>query len=525
MDNEQTAKLTAIYLRKIGFFFRRAANFISSFRFGYQIGMVFHDRSIHLSLIRRSFFHSRVVDTFIYPIDESAVNDWNMLADAAVSILIDFMRERKLRRAPINVGLLNEDIAFRRLFLPIMSSKELNAAIHWEGEKLFPFPFDQSIVVASVEPAHLSTSSDRFAINITAVKEAIVNILYDRFLSAGLRIGQVGFLPNMLVSNLPNFGASFSAKNTLLIYLGGQYSMALFVRNGVLEFFQQFVTRPITAIDDETQIENREAIIAELVSFIDLYDGHNRGNPLDNIIVCGPYSGDQTVVEAIGGRIGLPCRSMEFHRNKPIGVDALSLRARLDVLTVGLSSPGHQMLVPTDIRRMRDRQALVYRIGAVTVLSLLATASLHLHMSGQFKTREDSLAKKQAIVSSYEQSPAYQTYLDLMGKVQLGKRYLNAESDEPKSAFHVVLKEVSLSLPRYITLTALNLEKSDTGHELIMEGYVRIDEFSPEIVLAEYVESLGALPFFSNVTVSHHQKRHDRDRDDLMFQLTMDTQV
>jgi hypothetical protein len=89
----------------------------------------------------------------------------------------------------------------------------------------------------------------------------------------------------------------------------------------------------------------------------------------------------------------------------------------------------------------------------------------------------------------------------------------------------VVLKEVSLSLPEYITLTAINLEEAGSGHELILEGYVRIREFSPEIVLAEYVETLNALPFFSGVTVSHHQKRPDRDKDDLTFQLKMDARV
>ena len=158
-------------------------------------------------------------------------------------------------------------------------------------------------------------------------------------------------------------------------------------------------------------------------------------------------------------------------------------------------------------------------------MAILTVGVTHLELSQMERHKRFELESKRSIVRSFENSPGYRGYVNLIGKLDRGQAYLNKVQSRYDSRFHVLMKELSLLVPDHVNLTAVDLEKEDSVYVMSIDGHVRLTGFSPEIVLAEYVEMLDSSPFFKNVTVSGHSKKRDQGRFDLTFQLIMDAGV
>ena len=527
MDKLKNKSQATDWLRGIASLFKSVSDTISSWRIGYQAGLVVSEDSVRLCLIRRLLFKNFIIDNAIYPLNPDETGDWGNRIESATDILAGYFKDRKLKNVPINIGLMGEDISFRRMYLPNMPAKELTAAIMWEAEKLFPFDLDRCSVDYRVVDRSVRNGIDQIGINIIAAKGEIIDNIYDRFGSAGLRVGQIGFLPSFLSSLLPT-DLSEAETHNLVLYLNDEQSMAVFIQDGLLEFFQQFVTRPLISSESEMTVANQDAITAELTSFIDLYNGQSAGNFVKAIMVCGKYAADRNLLKYISENTGLPCRSsLEMEAGPSIlnGVDENQVSEYLDVILVGLAATRVQPLAPPALKKIREKRLKLVRVGLVTVLALMIAgyAQIQLYRTQLYKKIE--LESKREMVRSFERSPGYHGYLNLVGKLNRSKAYLTQAQNRRESHYHVLLKELSLSLPDHIDLTSVSLEEEQGKYVLQINGNVRVTGFSPEIILADYIEVLGASPFFDNVAVASHNKKREQDHFDLMFQLKMDARV
>ena len=93
------------------------------------------------------------------------------------------------------------------------------------------------------------------------------------------------------------------------------------------------------------------------------------------------------------------------------------------------------------------------------------------------------------------------------------------------SRFQALLKEISLVTPSSLTLSALDIRSEEGRRVAQLDGRIRLSDFSPEIVLARYVEALANSPFFDSVTVISHQKQRDGESSVLNFQLMMSVRI
>jgi Tfp pilus assembly PilM family ATPase len=501
---------------------------LTSMRIGHQAGIVISKRSIRLCLVRRRLFRNRVIGTATYIMDPDISGNWVGQIEAAANILKSHLRENRLTRVPINIGLAGEDIAFRRMYLPQMPAGELSAAVLWEGEKIFPFNLNQCQVDHKLVDRVRRNDTDHAAINIVAARRSIIEIFYHRFGSTGLKIGQIGFLPVFIADKLSGKKIVDSEQHNLFLYLDDEQGMAMFVHHGVLEFFQQFVTKPLAHSENDQALANPAAIASELNSFLELYNGQSFGVEVDNIIICGKYATDTGAAAFIANHTGLPCRTttsiktLSSFLGYPSGSETTDY---LDAITTALAAPGENLLAPVEIREAEGRKRMITRVNVAAALALLVVSSMHIQLYHQEKSGQCDLEYKKVLVEAFEKSPGYLAYVNLMGKLVRDQAYLNKTHHFGESHFNIVLKELTLLLPEHINITSINLEEAEDKYLLQLDGHVRLDGFSPEIVLAEYVETLGASPFFQNVAVSQHDKKREGSRFDLTFQLKMDARV
>lgn len=497
-------------------------------RLGRQMGIVISERSLRLCVVRRTLFRDRVIGTALYDLNPDDFDDWPGRIEAAAEILKNHLRENKLPRIPINIGLVSEDIAFRRIYLPPMPAGEQSAAVMWEGEKIFPFSLSECRVYHKRVGWIKRGEADTVAINMVAARQSMIETIYDRFGAAGLRIGQIGYLPTFMADGLSAHKTVDGEKHTLYLYLDDTQGMALFVHRGALEFFQQFVTKPLPDSENDRALVNQEAIASELNSFLELYKGQSAGIDVDGIKICGKYAADSRAAAYIANQTGLPCRTtatVTGMASLPSDPGENKIADYLDAVATALADPGENPLAPVAIREPDQRRKMTARVGAAAAMALLIVAGMHFQLHHREKNGLSHLKYKKVVVEAFEKSPGYLAYVNLMAKLERDRTGLNRARPYGQSHFNVLLKELTLLLPEHISLTSIDLDEREGKFLLQIDGHVRLADFSPEIVLAEYVETLGASPFFQNVAVLRHDKKRDGDHFDLIFQLKMDARV
>lgn len=510
--------------------FLRAAVFsqpLSVLRFGHQLGVVVSEQSLRFCLIKRSFNKVRVVDVKTFKPKMTGLDNWPNRISYMVEIIKDYLKERNLQHIPINIALVSHDIGFRRLTLPEMPKAELSAAVMWEGSKLFPFSFDDCVVSYDIVHRFERDESNYLGINIIAASSAIVKEIYDQFSSERLVMGQINLLPNHLSNLIREDSLLRGFERNLILCLDEEESMAIFMHRGYLEFQQHFVTQP-RAGDTGTSIANLEALSDELLSFLDLYNAQAETKSIDSIILCGSFGGSEETAQYFGEITRIPCRpliSMESYSSKGGDLTPAELNDAVAAVATSLSPTYYHPLTPGELQTTEDKTQLIWRIGTVAALSLLTAAGLQLanyHTEITLSTQLNGL-KTEAV--QLENSTGYQVYVALLEKLRQSEADSQRIDKRKETHYNILLKELSLTLPDHITMNSISLRQSDSSCVLDLDGKVTLQDFSPEIVLAEYVETLERSPFLKNVEVLSHNKQRQGDNFALMFKLRMDVQV
>ncbi len=513
--------LTTVRLR-----LERIGRALASLRIGRQLGLVMTGASLRICLVKQMLWRRRVVDVTSVPLDPQETAPWQQRIDATISALEAYLNERRLPRLPLNIGLIGDDIVFRRMYLPRMSGKELATAIVWEGQKLFPFDLDRCLVYHEIVDIRDQGDYEQIGVNLVAVTGEVIETFHDRMEATGFSIGHIDFLPAVMAQTVLTSDSRDDGATRLLLLLDDDQSVALFMRNGSLEFSQQFVTSVIS--DDGGRMMNAAAMAAELTTFLDLFNGQQFGNTVDELILAGKYAADPDAADLFAENIGLPCR--RFSEGKPLPAPLRSLdegraEAMLDVVATGLADISRQPLLPDVKRRKIERKGTILRLATVALFVLMIIGHFHAQsmiQNGRLRTDLDSA---QADAQNYENSAAYQAYLSLMSELTRRQTQQAASQSRPPSHFHLLLKELSRTIPDDISLTDVTFSEQNGKNILRLQGNVKLSGFSPEIVLAQYIEALNKSPFFENVNVVRHLKKNESGRFDLSFMLEMGARV
>ncbi|MFH1701490.1 MAG: hypothetical protein ABIE07_13000 [Candidatus Zixiibacteriota bacterium] len=506
-----------------------AKSTIGGIQWGLHLGVLYGRHSVDICLVQNLLGIFRVRDVSSFPLDLIENSQSDEIYSKVIEIIKSYLYRNRLPAIPINLGLYGEHLAFRQMRIPAMPRNEIANAVLWEGEKLFPFKFKDCRVHFEIANKERDENKKITAldINITVAKNEIIENIYRRFESSGLKLGQVNFLPNFATKFLKTCDKN-SGGNYLHIHINDNLSFAVFLQNNELSFYQQFMSWPFIDSSIKTGIANIESIVTELQSFIDIFIANSRSAKIDSIVISGINSNKTELPDYIQASIGIPCHyyiNSTSKIRKISGFSISDLDKNLPAVANAMANPDEQPLAPDKIKQKIEKRKFYSRLGLIAAASLIITLGLswfkHIHENEV----ETELNRTRANITDIENSPAYHTYLNIVGKLNQGKEFLRMSSDKEHSHFGVVVRSLSFDIPKNLNLTEIHTTQNENKYSMRLTGHVRIKDFSPEIVLAQYIKALEKYPYFSNINVISHNKRLKGDEFDLDFQILMDVQV
>jgi type IV pilus assembly protein PilM len=227
---------------------------------------------------------------------DGEVVDHDRVADALKS----FVKEAGLPKS-VRLGVANQQIVVRVVELPrIEDPKERDAAVHFQAADAIAMPLDEAVLDYQVAGyAQAPDGTPRMQVVLVAARRSMIDALLEAAKKAGLRPEGIDLDAFALVRTLAAASAG-GDDNTARVFchLGGVSNLAIAV--GTTCFF----TRPLSAVWDDEDAGSQLA--DEIRLSIDFYMTQTQAKPVGGVVLSGPGSSDDGLVESVGEQLGLP---------------------------------------------------------------------------------------------------------------------------------------------------------------------------------------------------------------------------
>jgi type IV pilus assembly protein PilM len=220
--------------------------------------------------------------------------------DGLADALKNFVTETGLPKS-VRLGVSNQQIVVRVIELPrIEDEKQRDAAVRFQAAEAIAMPLDEAVLDHQVAGyMEGPDGSPRMQVVVVAARRSMVEALLDAAKHAGLKPDGIDLDAFALVRMLA-VATDTIAGDTARVYchLGGVSNLAIAV--GTACFF----TRPLAAVWDD---EDAGARLADEIRLsIDYYMTQAQAKPVGEIVLSGPGSADDQLVESLGVHLGLP---------------------------------------------------------------------------------------------------------------------------------------------------------------------------------------------------------------------------
>jgi type IV pilus assembly protein PilM len=243
----------------------------------------------------------RVVRGVSLDLPEGLVADGEVVnRDGLANALKNFVAETGLPRS-VRLGVANQQIVVRVIELPrIEDEKQRDAAVRFQAAEAIAMPLDEAVLdhqLAGYTDA--PDGSPRMQVVVVAARRSMIEGLLEAAKQAGLKPDGIDLDAFALVRTLA-VATDTVAGDSARVYchLGGVSNLAIAV--GTACFF----TRPLAAVWDD---EDAGARLADEIRLsIDYYMTQAQAKPVGEIVLSGPGSADDGLVESLGLHLGLP---------------------------------------------------------------------------------------------------------------------------------------------------------------------------------------------------------------------------
>jgi type IV pilus assembly protein PilM len=244
----------------------------------------------------------RVVRCASLDLPEGVVSDGEVTdADALAESLKSFAGDAGLPKN-VRLGVANQQIVVRVIELPrIEDPKQREAAVRFQAAEAIAMPLDEAVLDHQV--AGYTEDPDgtpRMQIVLVAARRSMVESLLKAVKGAGLKADGVDLDAFALVRTLVSGGDGTDESARVFCHLAGVTNLAIAVGSACL------FTRPLSTVWDEPDAGSRLA--DEVRLSIDYYMTQPQAQPVGEVVLSGPGSGDEELVESLGLHLGLPVR-------------------------------------------------------------------------------------------------------------------------------------------------------------------------------------------------------------------------
>jgi type IV pilus assembly protein PilM len=228
-------------------------------------------------------------------IQDGEVADGDRLAEA----LKDFVAGAGLPKS-VRLGVSNQQIVVRVIELPrIEDAKQRDAAVRFQAADAIAMPLDEAVLDHQV--AGYSESPDgspRMQVVVVAARRSMIEAVLMAAKRAGLKPDGVDLDAFALVRMFASSNGEPDETARVYCHLGGVSNLAIAVGTACL------FTRPLAAVWDE---EDAGAQLADEIRLsIDYYMTQGQARPVSEVVLSGPGSTDEQLVEALGLHLGIP---------------------------------------------------------------------------------------------------------------------------------------------------------------------------------------------------------------------------
>ena len=231
---------------------------------------------------------------------DGEVMDRDGLADALKS----FVKEAGLPKS-VRLGVANQQIVVRVVELPhIEAPEERDTAVRFQAADAIAMPLDEAVLDYQVAGyAEAMDGTSRMQVVLVAARRSMIDALLEAARKAGLRPEGIDLDAFALVRTLAETSATGDDDNTARVFchLGGVSNLAIAVGSTC------FFTRPLSAVWDD---DDAGALLADEVRLsIDFYMTQPQAMPVGDVVLSGPGSSDDGLVESLGEHLGIPVQA------------------------------------------------------------------------------------------------------------------------------------------------------------------------------------------------------------------------
>jgi type IV pilus assembly protein PilM len=225
-----------------------------------------------------------------------------MNRDGLAEALKNFVAEAGLPKS-VRLGVSNQQIVVRVVELPhIEDEKQRDAAVRFQAAEAIAMPLDEAVLDHQVAAyTEAPDGSPRMQVVLVAARRSMIESVLGAAKQAGLKPEGIDLDAFALVRMLASLNAAADAQDdTARVYchLGGVSNLAIAVASSC------FFTRPLSAVWDD---EDAGARLADEIRLsIDYYMTQPQARPVGSIVLSGPGSANEELVESLGLHLGLP---------------------------------------------------------------------------------------------------------------------------------------------------------------------------------------------------------------------------
>ena len=233
-------------------------------------------------------------------IRDGEVSDPAALAEQLKRFVADAGLPRNVR-----LGVANQQIVVRVVELPrIEDEKQRDAAVRFQASEAIAMPLDEAVLDHQIAGyAEALDGSPRMQVVVVAARRKMVETLLEAVKAAGLKADGVDLDAFALVRTLAvngNGSAEGGSEDAARVFchLAGVTNLAVAVGSAC------FFTRPLAAVWDEEDAGSRLA--DEIRLSIDYYMTQPQARPVGEVVLSGPGSSHDQLVESLGLHLGMP---------------------------------------------------------------------------------------------------------------------------------------------------------------------------------------------------------------------------
>ncbi len=444
-----------------------------------------------------------------------------------VATIEEFMREYGRKNCTISLSVSGPETAFRTFSMPKLKPKQLSTAIAFEIKKQLPFPVKDCYYDYRRISKVTSGETESLKISLQAATRRLVEKRLDPFTRLGYDVSHVYNAPDaigLLLQSLPAFADDTSFA---LISIERDRSQIAYYRGSTLEFYHycSLGSSYLSSYGQDSLLTGFSELLAdEIQNSLDFYTGQFSTRFSNQVFIYGDMAYADELVELLGSRFGFdflrfPTEHLKFLRGSEMSQD-MALPVCLSALAASVCDSKIANLLPPE-RQADTRRRVVDRTAPFCLILLALGLLLNwIILRSGLQTSHTYYGELTHNVETLRQSSVFVDYSNIKQQVEIDQSYLSKVAERP-SYLGLNLKELSLLTPSTIRLLGLDLQGRQPSDNLILTGVVTTSDVPPEIILAEYIESLSKSAFYDNVTISRHNKKSVDDRFELSFTLKL----